>query len=81
MTLYVTNLPERITPDEWTCLFARFGRVAGAVIWEGANGDTGRRAGVIDMHDGGEVAIKAVEERRYWGRRLTVGVSRPWDPV
>ena len=81
MTLYVTNLAAGVTPDDLTRLFAEYGRVVGVEIWVGANGDTGRRAGVIDMHDGGGAAASALHRCKFRGRTLGVGVSRPWDPA
>jgi hypothetical protein len=81
MTLYVTYLPATTLPDDLVRLFARYGPVAGAEIWVGRNGDLGLVAGAIDMPAGGDAAIAAVNGRKFWGRELTVGDSRPWDPT
>ena len=81
MTLYVTNLVAKVTPDDLIRLFAPFGRVVGAEVWAGHNGKAGQLAGVIDMHDGGGTAIAAVDGQKYRGRTLAVGVARPWDPA
>jgi hypothetical protein len=81
MTLYVTNLPKGAEADDLASLFAEHGGVAGAVIWDGYNGQTGQRAGVIDMHNGGGAAIVALHGRKYRGRTLAVGTIRPWDPA
>jgi hypothetical protein len=81
MTLYVTNLPPELTAEDLARLFAPFGRVAGVDIWHGRNGDTGLRAAVIDMHDGGREALAAVDGLTNGGRELAVSESRPWDPA
>jgi hypothetical protein len=81
MTLYVTNLPEETKAAELTRLFAEYGRVAVTEIWAGQNGSTGQWAGVIDMHNGGEAALVALNGLEYRGRKLAVGLNRPWDPA
>jgi hypothetical protein len=81
MTLYVTNLPEETKAAELGRMFAEYGRVAATEIWTGHNGKTGQRAAVIDMHDGGEAAVAALNGQKYRGRTLAVGLSRPWDPA
>lgn len=83
MTLYVTNLPDQMTPADLAILFARFGPVAGADIWVGPDGDLRPRPrprpriGVIEL-----VAARGQEPPRLDGlvcreRRLTVSLTRP----
>jgi RNA recognition motif-containing protein len=77
MTLYVTNLPPDATEEELQQFFARFGPVAGVVVWKKRT--TGERAGVIDMHDG-KAALAGANGAMFRGRSLVVSDRRPWDP-
>jgi RNA recognition motif-containing protein len=81
MTLYVTNLPVGVTAGALTDLFARFGRVAGVDVWEGAGDVAGERAYVVELHAGGAAAARGLNGLKFRGRLMWVSESRPWDPA
>lgn len=75
--LYVGNLPYSTTPDELREEFSRFGTVTRAQII--ADRETGRSRGFgfVEMLDGAEDAINALNGALFQGRPLTVNEAKP----
>jgi RNA recognition motif-containing protein len=75
--LYVGNLPYSTTPDELREEFSRFGTVTRAQII--ADRETGRSRGFgfVEMADGAEEAINALNGAIFQGRALTVNEAKP----
>jgi len=78
--LYVGNLPFTTTADDLRELFGQYGAVTRSQVV--ADRDTGRSRGFgfVEMSDGGDEAIEALNGTPYQGRNLTVNV-RPWNGV
>jgi RNA recognition motif-containing protein len=75
--LYVGNLPFSATEDEVRELFEEHGSVASVAII--TDRDTGRPRGFgfVEMEDGGEAAIQALDGKEMGGRNLQVNEARP----
>jgi RNA recognition motif-containing protein len=75
--LYVGNLSFQATADDLRELFAQHGSVARAQVV--ADRDTGRSRGFgfVEMDDGADEAIAALNGAEFQGRKLTVNEARP----
>jgi RNA recognition motif-containing protein len=75
--LYVGNLPFDVTEAELTELFSPHGPVQSAQIV--TDRDTGRSRGFafVEMSDGADAAIAALNGQDLKGRALTVNEARP----
>jgi RNA recognition motif-containing protein len=75
--LYVGNLSFDTTADDLRTAFAQYGTVTSASVI--ADRETGRSRGFgfVEMSDGGEAAIEALDGKDFQGRRLTVNEARP----
>jgi RNA recognition motif-containing protein len=73
-TLYVGNLLVRATPNDIRELFGRYGTVLKAEIVVDKVHHTGRSLGFgfVEMADGGEAAIAALNDAMFQGHALTV---------
>jgi RNA recognition motif-containing protein len=75
--LYVGNLSFRTTPDELRELFAQFGTVTRAQIVSDRETGQSRGFGFVEMSEGGDEAIAALNGNPFQGRPLTVNEARP----
>ena len=75
--LYVGNLPFQTTSDDLVQAFSQYGTVLGAQIV--ADRETGRSRGFafVEMHDGADEAIAALNGAQLSGRTLTVNEAKP----
>jgi RNA recognition motif-containing protein len=75
--LYVGNLSFDTTADDLRTTFGQYGTVTSASII--ADRETGRSRGFgfVEMSDGGDAAIEALDGSELQGRRLTVNEARP----
>src|SRR5262245_17816358 len=75
--IYVGNLTFQTTEDDLRQLFAPYGTVTKAQVV--MDRDTGRSKGFgfVEMADGGDEAIAALNGHQHEGRALTVNEARP----
>ena len=75
--LYVGNLPFSTTTADLEQLFGQYGTVTKAQVI--TDRETGRSHGFgfVEMSDGVEAAIEALNESEFQGRRLTVNEAKP----
>jgi RNA recognition motif-containing protein len=83
MKLYVGNLPYETTDAELEQLFSEFGTVKYAEIQHNGRSGRSRGFGYVEMStpEEGEAAIKAMHQKTYQDRALTVNESRPRPSV
>ena len=79
MDIYVGNLSYDISVEELRESFEQHGQVNSCKII--SDRDTGRSKGFgfVEMSDGGENAIQALNDAEVEGRKLVVNESRPRD--
>jgi RNA recognition motif-containing protein len=75
MNIYVGNLPWSIDDSGLEQVFAEHGTVTSARVITNRS----RGFGFVEMSDGGENAIEALNDAEVDGRKLTVNESRPKD--
>jgi cold-inducible RNA-binding protein len=77
MKLYVGNLSWSATTADLEHLFGQFGTVTSASIM--TDRETGRSRGFafVEMSSGAEDAIKALHQKEFQGRPLTVNEAKP----
>src|SRR5262245_25627092 len=75
--LYVGNLPFQTTPDELREAFGQFGVVTAAQVVSDRETGRSRGFGFVEMADGAEKAIAALNGAAFHGRPLTVNEARP----
>ncbi len=75
--IYVGNLPFSSTEQSLRDLFAEHGEVTGASIITDRETGRSRGFGFVEMENGGEDAISALNGRSIDGRNLTVNEARP----
>jgi RNA recognition motif-containing protein len=75
--LYVGNLPFTTTDADLEALFGQHGQVARTQII--MDRDTGRSRGFafVEMNDGADAAIQALNGAQFQGRSLTVNEAKP----
>jgi RNA recognition motif-containing protein len=75
--LYVGNISFQTTSEELVQAFSQFGTVLGAQIV--SDRETGRSRGFafVEMHDGADEAIAAMNGAQLGGRTLTVNEAKP----
>src|SRR5262245_48946191 len=75
--LYVGNISFQTTSDQLVQAFSQYGTVLGAQIV--SDRETGRSRGFafVEMHDGADEAIAALNGAQLDGRTLTVNEARP----
>ena len=75
--LYVGNLAFGTTSDDLLALCGEFGTVTSAQVV--TDRETGRSRGFafVEMSDGSEAAIKALNLAEFQGRNLTVNEAKP----
>lgn len=75
--LYVGNLPYSATADDLREAFSAYGTVSRSQVI--SDRDTGRSKGFgfVEMEDGADAAIEALNGKEFQGRRMTVNEARP----
>ena len=78
--LYVGNLPFQTSSDDLRDVFEEYGPVTSAQVV--ADRETGRSRGFgfVEMADGGDQAIAALNGATFQGRALTVNEARAREP-
>ena len=79
MNIYVGNIPWSVTDDQLEELFAQFGTVTSAKIIVDKFSKRSRGFGFVEMADGGEQAIAALNDKDFEGRPLVVNESGSKD--
>ena len=79
MNIYVGNLSWGMNDQDLENLFAEHGSVTSAKIITDRMTNRSRGFGFVEMSDGGEAAIEALNETEVDGRSLVVNESRPRD--
>ena len=75
--LYVGNLSFATNSDDLRELFASFGNVTSAQVVIDRETGRSRGFGFVEMSDGGDQAIQALNGKEVDGRSLTVNEARP----
>ncbi|MEC7911661.1 uncharacterized protein METZ01_LOCUS199455 [marine metagenome] len=79
MNIYVGNLPWSIDDAGLEQIFAEHGTVTSAKVITDRQTNRSRGFGFVEMSDGAENAIQALNEAEVDGRKLVVNESRPRD--
>ena len=79
MNIYVGNISWGMSDQDLENLFAEHGTVTSAKIITDRMTNRSRGFGFVEMSDGGEAAIDALNEAEVEGRKLVVNESRPKD--
>ena len=79
MNIYVGNIAWGVSEDELEALFAQYGEVNSARIITDRDSGRSKGFGFVEMSDGGENAIQALNDAEVEGRKLVVNESRPRD--
>ena len=79
MNIYVGNLPWSIDDASLEQLFAEHGTITSAKVITDRQTSRSRGFGFVEMSDGGEDAIQALNDAEVEGRKLVVNESRPRD--
>ncbi|MBX3450809.1 MAG: RNA-binding protein [Planctomycetaceae bacterium] len=77
--LYVGNLPYTTTADDLREAFSQFGTVTRAQVVSDRETGRSRGFGFVEMSDGADQAIEAMNGASFQGRTLTVNEARPRD--
>ena len=77
MNIYVGNLSWGMGDQDLENLFAEHGSVTSAKIITDRMTNRSRGFGFVEMSDGGEAAIAALNDVEIEGRKLVVNESRP----
>jgi RNA recognition motif-containing protein len=75
--LYVGNLPFNTTSDDLRVAFEPYGTVTQAQVVSDRETGRSRGFGFVEMDDGAEAAINALNGKEFQGRTLTVNEARP----
>jgi RNA recognition motif-containing protein len=75
--LYVGNLSFSTTSDDLRTAFSQFGTVQSASVVMDRETGRSRGFGFVEMADGGDDAINAMNGADFQGRKLTVNEARP----
>ena len=79
MNIYVGNLSWGMSDQDLENLFAEHGSVTSAKIITDRMTNRSRGFGFVEMSDGAEAAIAALNDTEVEGRKLVVNESRPRD--
>jgi RNA recognition motif-containing protein len=79
MNIYVGNIAWSVSDDMLEELFAQYGTVTSAKIIVDKFSKRSRGFGFVEMADGGEQAIAALNDKDFEGRPLVVNESRSKD--
>ena|SRR6516164_6740488 len=75
--VYVGNLSFQTTADDLREMFAAFGNVTRAQVATDRETGRSRGFGFVEMADGGDEAIAALNGKEVGGRTLTVNEAKP----
>jgi RNA recognition motif-containing protein len=75
--IYVGNLPFTTTADDLREAFAQYGTVTRAQVMTDRETGRSRGFGFVEMADGGDEAIAALNGAQLGGRTLTVNEAKP----
>jgi RNA recognition motif-containing protein len=75
--IYVGNLPFQATSDDLLEAFSQFGTVTRAQVATDRETGRSRGFGFVEMSDGADQAIAAMNGTQFQGRTLTVNEARP----
>ena len=75
--IYVGNLTFQTTADDLRELFAQYGTVTSAQVVSDRDTGRSRGFGFVEMADGGDEAIAALNGKDVGGRSLTVNEAKP----
>ena len=79
MNIYVGNISWGLTDQDLENTFAEYGTVTSAKIITDRMTNRSRGFGFVEMSDGAEAAIEALNGTEVDGRELVVNESRPRD--
>ena len=79
MNIYVGNISWGMNDQDLENLFSEHGTVTSAKIITDRMTNRSRGFGFVEMSDGAEAAIEALNEAEVDGRKLVVNESRPKD--
>lgn len=79
MNIYVGNISWGLEDQDLEKVFAEYGTVTSAKIIKDRATGRSRGFGFVEMSDGGEAAIEALNGTEVDGRELVVNESRPKD--
>ena len=77
MNIYVGNISWGLTDQDLENVFAEHGTVTSAKIITDKMTGRSRGFGFVEMSDGAEAAIEALNDTEVEGRKLVVNESRP----
>ncbi len=75
--IYVGNLTFQTTADDLRELFAQYGTVTSAQVVSDRDTGRSRGFGFVEMSEGGDAAITALNGAQHGGRALTVNEAKP----
>lgn len=75
--IYVGNLPWNATEQDVETLFATYGQVASVKLISDRETGRARGFGFVEMENGAEEAISALDGADFGGRALKVNEARP----
>ncbi len=75
--LYVGNLPFDATADELRELFSAHGRVLSATICTDRETGNSRGFAFVELAEGAEEAIRALNQAKFGSRSMTVNEAKP----
>ena len=75
--IYVGNLPYNATEDDLRALFAQYGSVQSLSLITDRETGQPRGFAFVEMNEGVNEAIAALDQKDYGGRNLRVNVARP----
>ncbi|MCE9529662.1 MAG: RNA-binding protein [Planctomycetes bacterium] len=78
--LYVGNLPFGTTDEDLRQAFAQYGTVVKAQVIMDRETGRSRGFGFVEMGDGAEDAVNAMNGAQFGGRTLTVNEAKPREP-
>jgi len=79
MNIYVGNISWGLNDQDLENLFAEYGTVTSAKIITDRMTQRSRGFGFVEMEDGAEAAIEALDGAEVDGRNLVVNESKPKD--
>jgi RNA recognition motif-containing protein len=77
--LFLGNLAFGTTSEDLNELCSQFGQVTSAKVATDRDSGQSRGFGFVEMQDGADAAIEALNNKDFKGRNLTVNEARPKD--